>query len=155
MRAGILDRAWCASRKTLAGTLGGEEVDASLLLMPELGFLPKTDPRFVSTLAVVERELRRGPHLFRYSVPDDFGAPSTSFTVCSFWYVNALAGVGRREEARELFEHLLACRNHAGLFSEDIDPATGELWGNLPQTYSMVGLINAAVRLSRDWDDAY
>jgi len=155
LRAAILERAWCASRKTFAGTFGGDEVDASLLLLPELGFLPAGDSRFASTVAVVERELRRGPHLFRYAVPDDFGAPATSFTVCTFWYVSALVGLGRREEARELFEHLLGCRNHAGLLSEDIDPATGELWGNLPQTYSMVGLINAATKLSRDWGDAY
>jgi pentatricopeptide repeat protein len=107
----------------------------------------------VETVSAIEKELRRGPYLFRYSVPDDFGKPASSFTVCTFWYINALAALGRREEARELFEHMLARRNNAGLLSEDIDPATGELWGNIPQSYSMVGLINSAVKLSRDWED--
>ena len=67
-------------------------------------------------------------------------------------YVDALAAIGRREEGREIFEHLLSCRNHLGLLSEDIDPDTGELWGNFPQTYSMVGIINGATRLSRRWE---
>ena len=94
-----------------------------------------------------------GDWLFRYRHPDDFGTPATAFTICAFWYVNALAAAGRREEARELFQRLLAGRTSLGLLSEDIDPATGELWGNFPQTYSMVGIINCAVRLSRRWED--
>jgi GH15 family glucan-1,4-alpha-glucosidase len=95
--------------------------------------------------------MRKG-HLLRYAAPDDFGAPSVAFTICTFWYVDALAAIGRRDEARKIFEELLARRNHVGLLSEDVDPATGELWGNFPQTYSMVGTINAAVRLSAPWD---
>jgi len=91
--------------------------------------------------------------VFRYLTPDDFGMPETSFTICSFWYVDALAAIGRREEARALFETLLAQRNGLGLLSEDIAPQTGELWGNFPQTYSLVGLINAAMRLSRSWEE--
>jgi GH15 family glucan-1,4-alpha-glucosidase len=75
--------------------------------------------------------------------------------VCTFWYVDALVALGRREEARALFETLLACRNHLGLLSEDIDPETRALWGNFPQTYSMVGLINSAMRLSKGWEEAY
>lgn len=153
LREAILERAWCNARKTFTSSFGGEDVDAALLLLPELGFIPALDLRFVDTVSAIERDLRRGPYLFRYSVPDDFGAPSTSFTVCTFWYINALAALGRREEAREIFEHMLSLRNHAGLLSEDIDPATGDLWGNIPQSYSMVGLINSAVKLSRDWED--
>jgi GH15 family glucan-1,4-alpha-glucosidase len=79
--------------------------------------------------------------------------PSTTFTVCAFWYVNALAAVGRIEEARELFGRLLSRRNAVGLLSEDIDPVTGELSGNFPQTYSMVGIIVSALRLSRQWEE--
>ncbi len=90
----------------------------------------------------------------RYAGPDDLGRPSTAFNVCTFWYIDALAALGRREEARELFENMLECRSHLGLLSEDLDPMTGELWGNFPQTYSMVGLINSAMRLSMAWDDA-
>ena len=104
---------------------------------------------------MVEKELRRGPYLFRYAQPDDFGSPQTAFNVCTFWYIGALAALGRREEARELFENMLTRRNAAGLLSEDLDPATGEPWGNLPQTYSLVGLINAAMQLSRSWEEAF
>ena len=101
------------------------------------------DPRFVATLAAIERELKHGDWLYRYRHPDDFGKPETAFTICAFWYVNALATAGRREEARELFERLLARRTRLGLLSEDIDPVTGERWGNFPQTYSLVGIINS------------
>ena len=86
---------------------------------------------------------------------DDFGEPENAFLVCTFWYVNALAALDRREEARELFEKLLACRNRHGLLAEHIDPRSGEQWGNFVQTYSMVGLINAAIRLSIRWDQAF
>ncbi|HVH07833.1 MAG TPA: glycoside hydrolase family 15 protein [Myxococcota bacterium] len=154
LRAAILERAWCERRGRFAATLGGDELDATLLLLPELGFVRPDDPRFTATLAAVERELRRGPYLFRYAVPDDFGVPHTAFNICTFWYIDALAAVGRRDEARELFENMLARRSRLGLLSEDLDPKTGELWGNFPQTYSMVGLINAAMRLSRPWEDA-
>ena len=87
--------------------------------------------------------------------PDDFGLPESAFIVCSFWYVDALHALGREEEARALFEKLLSCRNRHGLLSEDLDPRTGELWGNFPQTYSMVGLINSALRLSKSWETAF
>jgi GH15 family glucan-1,4-alpha-glucosidase len=155
IRSGILEQAWSERRKSFVAQFGGEDVDASLLLLQELGFVVAGDPRFVGTLAAVERELRRGSYLLRYSAPDDFGAPRTAFNICTFWYVGALAAQGRREEARELFENMLARRNRLGLLSEDLDPATGELWGNFPQTYSMVGLINAAMRLSKRWEDAF
>jgi GH15 family glucan-1,4-alpha-glucosidase len=78
-----------------------------------------------------------------------------AFTVCTFWYIDALAAIGRKAEARAIFEELLASRNHVGLLSEDIDPATGELWGNFPQTYSMVGLIISAMRLSKSWEESF
>ncbi len=90
----------------------------------------------------------------RYEAEDDFGRPEVAFNVCSFWRVDALARIGRHEEARAAFEALLGRRNHVGLLGEDLDPVTGELWGNFPQTYSMVGIINGAVRLSAPWDSA-
>lgn len=129
-------------------------LDASLLTLPEFGFLSARDPRFVATVAAIERELRHGDYLFRYAHEDDFGRPQTSFNLCTFWYINALAALGRVEEARGLFENLLAHRTKLGLLSEDIDPRTGRLWGNFPQTYSLVGLIACAMRLSRPWEDA-
>jgi GH15 family glucan-1,4-alpha-glucosidase len=91
--------------------------------------------------------------VFRYRHADDFGIPTTTFTVCAFWFVNALAAIGRKDEARELFGKLLSRRNSFGLLSEDIAPLTGELWGNFPQTYSMVGIIISALRLSRAWEE--
>jgi len=134
-------------------TFDGDGLDASLLLLAELGFVEATDPRYVKTVDAIGTQLARGRHLFRYIAPDDFGAPETSFAICNFWYVDALAATGRRAEARELFELLLAQRNALGLLAEDIAPETGELWGNFPQTYSMVGLINSAMRLSRSWEE--
>jgi len=131
---------------------GGGGLDASLLLLADLGFVADDDPRYVATVDAIGRALRRGGHMLRYAVADDFGLPETSFTICNFWYVEALARIGRTDEARELFEELLARRNPLGLLSEDVHPDSGELWGNFPQTYSMVGLINAATRLSRSWE---
>jgi GH15 family glucan-1,4-alpha-glucosidase len=155
IRTGILAHAWSEPRQSFAASFGGHEMDASLLLLNEIGFLSADDPRFASTVATVEKDLRRGPYLLRYAAPDDFGAPSTAFNICTFWYIGALTALGRREEARELFENMLSRRNRLGLLSEDLDPRTGELWGNFPQTYSMVGLINAATRLSKGWEDAF
>jgi GH15 family glucan-1,4-alpha-glucosidase len=155
IREAILAYGWSDKVGSFTTTLGGSDVDASMLLLQELGLVPASDPRFLRTLDYVSRHLRRGHHLFRYVTPDDFGLPETAFTICSFWYVDALAAAGRREEAREIFERILACRNHVGLLSEDIDPATGELWGNFPQTYSLVGLIVAAMRLSKSWEEGF
>lgn len=134
---------------------GGDSLDASLLLAVELGFVKPHNPRFLSTLAAVEKYLvpEGSKYLFRYIVDDDFGAPENAFTICSFWYIDALAAVGRTDEARELFEDLLSKRNHLGLMSEDLTPETGELWGNFPQTYSMVGIINSARMLSKTWEE--
>lgn len=98
------------------------------------------------------RRPRRPP---RVTADDDFGAPETAFLACNFWYIEPLAGIGRRDEARELFLDLLDRRNSFGLLSEDIHPQTGALWGNFPQTYSMAGIINAATRLSEKWEDVW
>jgi GH15 family glucan-1,4-alpha-glucosidase len=153
IRRSVEEQAFDAARGSFMDSFGGSDVEAGLLLMAEVGFLPADDRRFAGTVAEVERRLRRGRHLFRYAAADDFGTPSTAFNICTFWYIDALAQTGREAEARELFEHMLADRNHVGLLSEDIDPATGEHWGNYPQTYSLVGIINAATRLSRGWED--
>ncbi|MGI9421166.1 MAG: glycoside hydrolase family 15 protein [Geminicoccaceae bacterium] len=149
----VLEEAWNAELNSFVASFGGDDIDASLLLMHEVGFINPEDPRFVGTVEAVERELRRGDHLFRYIKQDDFGEPENAFIICTFWYIDALIVTGRREEARELFENMLASRNHLGLLSEDINPRTGELWGNFPQTYSHVGLINCAMKLSKSWED--
>lgn len=137
----------------ISATLDGEVIDASTLLLPGLGLLAATDPRFVATLDVTGKRLLRNGFVMRYVEADDFGKPRSAFLVCTFWYIDALASVGRREEALALFENVLAHRNHLGLLSEDIAPDTGTLWGNFPQTYSQVGLIVAAMRLSRSWEE--
>ena len=152
---GTLREAWNPKIESFTESFGGDQIDASVLLMPELGFLPGSDPRFHKTLKRIDERLRNDGHLFRYEAEDDFGRPETSFIVCSFWYVDALTTAGRRDEARALFDELMAKRNSLGLLSEDIDPRSGELWGNFPQTYSMVGLINAAMRLSKSWEEAF
>lgn len=151
----VCRRAWNVERGAFVSTFEGDAMDASLLLLAEIGFLEPTDPRFSATVSAVEQDLRCGDFIFRYVEKDDFGEPENAFLVCTFWFVNALAALGRRDEARQLFEKLLSCRNRHGLLAEHIDPRTGEQWGNFVQTYSMVGLINAAVRLSIRWDQAF
>jgi len=150
----IEEQCWSESRQSFAATAGGDQMDASLLLLADLGFLAPQDPRFAQTVRAIESELMRGDFVFRYVERDDFGVPENAFMVCTFWYVNALAALGRRDEARALFERLLACRNSHGLLAEHVDPRTGEHWGNFVQTYSMVGLISSAIRLSVRWDTA-
>jgi len=155
MRDEILRRAWSGRRNCLVSTLDDrDELDATLLLMPELGLLDANDGRFLATLAAIESELLVNGYIMRYRHADDFGKPTTAFTVCTFWYVNALAMVGRRDDGIRCFETLLSRQNHVGLLSEDVDPWTGELWGNYPQTYSLVGIITSAIRLSRPWEAA-
>ncbi|MFL5486210.1 MAG: glycoside hydrolase family 15 protein [Gemmatimonadaceae bacterium] len=155
MHAVICQRSWNARLGSFVGTMDGDTLDASLLRLNEVGFLAADDPRFTGTVAAIEKELRRGDFIFRYSEQDDFGTPENAFLVCTFWYINALAAIGRRDEARALFENVLAHRNSHGLLAEDIDPVTGELWGNFVQTYSMVGIIDSAIRLSAEWDQVY
>jgi len=154
IHAVICANAWDEKQQAFTESFGRPELDASMLLLNHLGFLKADDPRFLSTVNAIESQLRRGDHLFRYGVPDDFGEPENAFNICTFWYIDALAATGRKEEARELFEKMLDCRNSLGLLSEDLDPKTHELWGNFPQTYSMVGIINAAMRLSISWEEA-
>ncbi len=154
MHAEICKRAYNVKLQSFVSTFEGADVDASLLLIHALGFLPAKDSRFVSTVTLIETKLRRGNHLLRYDNADDFGLPRTAFTVCTFWFIEALAEIGREEEARAMFEALLELRSPLGLLSEDIDIETGELWGNYPQTYSMVGLILSAMRLSKSWEEA-
>lgn len=151
IHAHIEEAAWRPDTKRLSATFLGDDLDASVLQLLELRFLSPDDPRFLDTLAAVEQGLRRGSHMLRYAIEDDFGVPHTAFNVCTFWLIEALHFTGRSEEARALFEEMLSRRTSAGLLSEDIDPDTGELWGNYPQTYSLVGIINCAVLLSKPW----
>ncbi|MFL6662564.1 MAG: glycoside hydrolase family 15 protein [Rhizobacter sp.] len=152
IRRKILEQAWSEHRQAFVESFGGKDLDAGVLLMAEVGFIEPRDPRFVKTVEALETTLCDGPFMRRYEAPDDFGKPETAFNACSFWRIDALARIGRTAQAREIFEALLAHRNHVGLLSEDLQVSTGEMWGNYPQTYSMVGVINGAVRLSAPWD---
>ncbi|MEM1147411.1 MAG: glycoside hydrolase family 15 protein [Pseudomonadota bacterium] len=152
IRDTILAESWNDSRQAFTAAFGGDDLDASVLLMAEIGFIDPLDPRYVATVERIDDELRVGSHVYRYRMEDDFGKPKTAFTACTFWHIDALARIGRIEEARAMFETVLSTRTKLGLMSEDVDTETGELWGNFPQTYSMVGIINAAARLSKHWD---
>jgi GH15 family glucan-1,4-alpha-glucosidase len=151
IRDKIIEKAWRPDTDRMSATFSGDDLDASLIQLLDLRFLAPEDPRFLGTLNAVEAGLRRGSHMLRYATEDDFGLPETAFNVCTFWLIEALQATGRTEDARALFEEMLTRRTSAGLLSEDIDPVTGELWGNYPQTYSLVGMINCAAMLSKPW----
>ena len=144
-------RSWNAKLNAFTATMEGDSLDASLLLMPRLGFLDADDPRFAGTVAAIEKQLKHGDFVYRYVERDDFGYPENAFLVCTFWYIEALAAMGgtRRKEARALFERVLAARNRHGLLAEDLDPRTLEQWGNFPQTYCMAGIVDCAIALAR------
>jgi GH15 family glucan-1,4-alpha-glucosidase len=151
IRTVIEKEAWNEAKKRFSATFGGDDLDASLLQLLDMRFLEAGDPRFLATFEAVEKGLRRGEHMLRYAAEDDFGRPETAFNFCTFWLIEALHLVGRTEEARALYAKMLERLTPAGLLSEDTDFETGALWGNYPQTYSLVGLINCAGLLSRPW----
>ncbi len=152
IREAILQRAWSPKRNAFVESFEGQTLDASVLLMGEVGMISGNDPRFRNTVDALSDTLGRGAFMLRYEEADDLGAPAVSFNVCAFWRLDALARIGRKEEAREYFVDLLNARNALGLMSEDTDMKTGEGWGNFPQTYSLVGIINGAMRLSAPWE---
>ena len=151
IRERVEEAAWRPDTERLSATFEDDVLDASLIQLLDLRFVAPDDPRFQGTLSAVEEGLRRGSHMLRYANEDDFGLPETAFNVCTFWLIEALHATGRTADARALFEEMLERRTAAGLLSEDIDPQSGELWGNYPQTYSLVGMINCAVLLSEPW----
>ncbi|MDR6789357.1 GH15 family glucan-1,4-alpha-glucosidase [Sphingomonas sp. BE138] len=151
IRDRIESAAWREETRRMSATFGGDDLDASVLQLLDLRFLEADDPRFLDTLVAIEKGLRRGSTMLRYDTEDDFGLPETAFNVCTFWLIEALFLTGRSDEARVLFEEMLSRCTAAGLLSEDIDPQSGELWGNYPQTYSLVGMINCAAMLSKPW----
>src|SRR5437762_5396615 len=153
IQTAILERGWNQRRGPLTADRDTNDLDASVLLMPELGLIDAQDPRFISTVRAIDQELLRERHVMRYAGEDDFGLPETAFLVCRFWLIDAWYLLGRVEEARNMFRDALEIRNRYGLLSEDVHPRTGALWGNFPQTYSMAGLITTGMRLSRSWED--
>ncbi|GAA3447372.1 glycoside hydrolase family 15 protein [Planomonospora venezuelensis] len=153
IHAEICEKAFDPVRGTFTQAYGSQELDAALLLIPIVGFLPPEDPRVVGTVEAVQRELMVDGFVLRYPVARDNdvdGLPGGegSFLACSFWLAEALVMIGRREEAVELFERLLALRNDVGLLAEEYDPRYGRLVGNFPQAFSHVPLVHVARALS-------
>ena len=154
IRAEVLREAVDASRGTLVADYGGRELDAALLQAVTLRLLLPDDPRAAATVDAVRDSLMLDGWLRRYRADDGFGVPTVAFTLCTFWLVEALARVGRVGEARSLLARVRDVRAPLGLLAEDVDPKTGEMWGNFPQAYSHVGLIHAAFAAAPPWHDA-
>lgn len=146
----IFSKGWSEKAQAFTQAYGIEDLDASTLLMEAYGLIDAQDPRFISTVHATRRELSRNGLMYRYRNRDDFGLPSSSFTICTFWLIQALDKIGEGDEARKLFDQLLTYSNHLGLFSEDIDFESKRLLGNFPQAYSHLALIETAMLFSKD-----
>ena len=144
----IYSNSWNKEVNAFTQSYGSTHLDASVLLMESYGFIHAKDPKFVSTVLAIEKELSNDGLLYRYKNEDDFGLPSSSFTICTFWFINSLFKIGEEERAQQLFDKLLSYSNHLGLFSEDIDFKTKRLLGNFPQAYSHLALIECAVNFA-------
>lgn len=149
----IHENAWNSDINAFVQCYGSRHLDASVLLMEPYGFIHARDPKYVSTVKAIEEGLSNDGLLYRYKNEDDFGLPSSSFTICTFWFINALFKIGEEEKALEQFERLLGYSNHLGLFSEDIDFKTKRLLGNFPQAYSHLALIECAINFSTKQKD--
>ncbi|WP_029036586.1 glycoside hydrolase family 15 protein [Salinimicrobium xinjiangense] len=144
----IYENGWNDEMQAYTQSYGSKDLDASTLLMENYGFIKAKDPRYISTVQATEKELCYNGLLFRYKNQDDFGLPSSSFTICTFWFINSLFKIGEREKAMKMFDELLSYSNHLGLFSEDLDFETKRLLGNFPQAYSHLALIETAMNFS-------
>ena len=158
VHAQVCAQAWNPEVGAFTQYYGGRELDASALLIPSVGFLPGDDPRVVSTVDAIGRNLRHGDVVERYTTSDAQGGDGLSgkegaFLACSFWFVDALVLTGRVEEGRAMFENLLALANDVGLLAEEYDPVAGHLLGNFPQAFSHLALVNSALRLDRSRTD--
>lgn len=153
IRQQIVARGYQPQLGSFVASYEGSDLDASLLQAVTLRLLPPSDPRIVSTVRAIQRHLSVGTSgwLRRYAADDGFGVPSNAFLICTFWLIEALALCGDVEESRQLMDQALCALSPLGLLSEDIDPASGRLWGNFPQAYSHVGLIHAAFAASPRW----
>ncbi|MGW1456382.1 glycoside hydrolase family 15 protein [Salegentibacter agarivorans] len=144
----IYNNGWNEEVQAYTQYYGSKDLDASTLLMEQYGFIEAKDPRFVSTVHATERELCKDGLMYRYKNKDDFGEPTSSFTICTFWLIDSLFKIGERKKAKQMFDQLLSYSNHLGLFSEDIDFETKRLLGNFPQAYSHLALIETAANFS-------
>jgi GH15 family glucan-1,4-alpha-glucosidase len=147
----IMERGWHRERRAFVQHYDTDALDASVLLMPLCKFIAPTDPRWISTLDAITAELVSGSLVYRYNVdasPDGLAGEEATFSMCSFWWVEALTRAGRLDEARLAFEKMLSYANHVGLYAEEIGP-TGEQLGNFPQAFTHLALISAAYNLDR------
>ena len=144
----IMENAWNEKKQAFTQSYNSEHLDASVLLMEYYGFIDAKDPKYIKTVKAIEEELMYEGLLFRYKNEDDFGLPSSSFTVCTFWFINSLYKIGEEEKSKQLFDELLSYSNHLGLFSEDIDFSSKQLLGNFPQAYSHLALIDVAMNFN-------
>ncbi|MGB8374975.1 MAG: glycoside hydrolase family 15 protein, partial [Salegentibacter sp.] len=145
----IYNNGWSEEKQAYTQSYGSQDLDASTLLMESYGFIEAKDPRFISTVQATEKELCYDGLMFRYKNKDDFGEPTSSFTICTFWLIDSLYKIGEKKKAKDMFEKLLSYSNHLGLFSEDIDFETKRLLGNFPQAYSHLALIETAANFSK------
>ena len=141
----IMKNAWNEKKKAFTQSYNSEHLDASVLLMEPYGFIDARNKKYISTVNAIGKELSHEGLLFRYKNVDDFGTPSSSFTVCTFWYIDSLYKIGKEKKSKKLFDKLLSYSNHLGLFSEDIDFKSKRLLGNFPQAYSHLALIDTAL----------
>jgi GH15 family glucan-1,4-alpha-glucosidase len=151
IRKEIMEKGWSEKKQAFVQSFSSENLDSSVLLMPILGFIAGSDPKMVSTVKAIEKELGLGDGLYlRYKSEDGLSGGEGAFLLCSFWMVDALVFAGEKDKAQDLFEKLLTYRNHVGLYSEEIDPKTKDFLGNFPQAYTHIGLVNSAFYLSFD-----
>jgi GH15 family glucan-1,4-alpha-glucosidase len=146
----VCSRGFNKSKNSFVQAYDSDQLDAALLLMPVVGFLPGKDPRVIKTVEAIERELMPGGLVLRYDtskVHDGLPPREGAFLACSFWMVSSLTAVGRKRDAKKLFEKLLALRNDVGLLSEEFDPDHNRMVGNFPQAFSHIALVNAAFAL--------
>lgn len=148
IKADIMEKGWKENLQCFSQAYENNDYDASLLLMHFYGFIEADDERFVKTVKAIQENLQYKGLMYRYKAADDFGHPSSSFTVCNFWMIQALYAIGEKEEAHRMFDSIVAYANHVGLYSEDFDFETGRLLGNFPQAYSHLAFINAATLFS-------
>lgn len=144
----IMEKGWNSRLNSFTQAYENEDMDAANLLLANYGFISPSDPKYISTVDLIQEKLCRNGLLYRYRNEDDFGKPASAFTVCSFWLVKSLCMIGRKKEARQMFSTLLGHANYLGLFSEDLDFDTKRLLGNFPQGYSHLALIDVAIDLS-------
>ena len=144
----IIEKGWNENKKAFTQSYGSDDLDASVLLMEQYEFIDAMDPKYISTVKAIEKELSFEGLLFRYKNIDDFGKPSSSFTVCSFWFAYSLYKIGEKEKSKKYFDELLSYSNHLGLFSEDLDFKSKRLLGNFPQAYSHLALIETAMNFN-------